>query len=116
MNANGQLIETLTHSQLYQDYERAYTEATGLPVTLRPVETWQLPLHGKRKENPFCAMMAEKSRTCAACLQLQEKLAQSALQEPATTTCAYGLCETAVPVKLGQETIGFLQTGQVLRQ
>ncbi len=114
MNANGQLIETLTHSQLYQDYERAYTEATGLPVSLRPVETWQLPLHGKRKENPFCAMMAEKSRTCAACLQLQEKLARSAMQEPATSTCAYGLCETAVPVKLGQETIGFLQTGQVM--
>jgi AraC-like DNA-binding protein len=116
MNANGQLIETLTHSQLYQDYEHAYTEATGLPVTLRPVETWQLPLHGKRKENPFCALMADKSRTCAACLQLQEKLAQSAMQETATTTCAYGLCETAVPVKLGAQTIGFLQTGQVLRQ
>src|ERR1051325_5788794 len=116
MNANGQLIETLTHSQVYQDYERAYTETTGLPVTLRPVETWQLPLHGKRKENPFCAMMAAQSRTCAACLQLQEKLAQSAMHETATTTCAYGLCETAVPVKLGSQTIGFLQTGQIMRQ
>src|SRR6266542_5172396 len=116
MNANGQLIESLTHSQLYQDYERAYTEATGLPVTLRPVETWQLPLHGKRKENPFCAMMAEKSRTCAACLQMQEKLAQSATNRPCTMTCAYGLCETAVLVKLGAQTIGFLQTGQVMRQ
>ena len=31
-------------------------------------------------------------------------------------TCAYGLCETAVPVKLGTETIGYLQTGQVMRQ
>ena len=115
MNGNGQLIETLTQSEMYQDYERAYTEATGLPVTLRPVETWQLPLHGKRKENPFCAMMADKSRTCAACLQMQEKLAQSALNEPCTMTCAYGLCETAVPVKLGAQTVGFLQTGQVMR-
>jgi AraC-like DNA-binding protein len=116
MNANGHLIETLTHSEVYQDYERAYTEATGLPVSLRPVETWQLPLHGKRKETPFCALMAEKSRTCAACLQMQEKLAQSAMDKPTTMTCAYGLCETAVPVKLGQQTIGFLQTGQVMRQ
>src|SRR5438046_1893666 len=116
MNANGQLIETLTRSQIYQDYERAYSEATGLPVTLRPVETWQLPLHGKRKENPFCAMMAEKSHTCAACLQMQEKLAHSAVNEPCTMTCVYGLCETAVPVKLGSETIGYLQTGQVMRQ
>ena len=101
---------------MVQDYERAYSEATGMPVTLRPVETWQLPLHGKRRENAFCAMMAEKSRTCAACLQTQEKLAQSATDSPCTTTCAYGLCEMAVPVKLGTQTIGFLQTGQVMRQ
>lgn len=116
MNANGTLLETLMNSDLYRNYERAYTEATGLPVTLRPVETWQLPLHGKRRENPFCAMMAEKSRTCAACLQTQEKLAQSARNEPCAVTCAYGLCELAVPVKLGAETIGYLQTGQVMRQ
>src|SRR6266540_1179900 len=116
MNANGQLLETLTHSEIFQNYERAYTEATGMPVALRAVETWQLPLHGKRRENPFCAMMAEKSRTCAACLQMQEKLAQSATNRPCTMTCAYGLCETAVPVKLGAQTIGFLQTGQVMRQ
>ena len=116
MNANGQLLETLARSELYQNYERSYAEATGLPVTLRPVETWQLPLHGKRHENPFCALMAEQSRTCAACLQMQEKLAQSATDGPCTVTCIYGLCETAVPVKLGAQTIGFLQTGQVMRQ
>jgi AraC-like DNA-binding protein len=116
MNANEQLLETLAHSEMYQNYERAYTDATGLPVTLRPVETWQLPLHGRRAENSFCAMMSEKSRTCAACLQMQEKLAQSAAEGPCTMTCSYGLCEVAVPVKLGTHTIGFLQTGQVLRQ
>jgi YesN/AraC family two-component response regulator len=31
-------------------------------------------------------------------------------------TCAYGLSETAVPVRLGNETVGFLQTGQVMPQ
>ncbi len=116
MNANGHLLETLIGSEIFRNYESAYTEATEMPVTLRPVETWQLPLHGKRRENPFCAIMAEKSRTCAACLQMQERLAQSAMEDPCTMTCAYGLCETAVPVKLGAETIGFLQTGQVMRQ
>ena len=116
MNANGQLLEALTRSEIFQTYERAYTEATGMPVTLRPVETWQLPLHGKRRENPFCAIMAQTSRTCAACLQMQEKLAQSAADGPCTMTCAYGLRETAVPVKLGSQTIGFLQTGQVMCQ
>jgi len=116
MNANGLLIGNLTRSEIYKNYERAYTETTGLPVTLRPVVTWQLPFHGRRKENGWCALMAENSHTCAACLQVQEKLAQGAQQGPATVTCAYGLCETVVPVTLGAETIGFLQTGQLMRQ
>lgn len=116
MNANGQLLEALARSGTFQHYERAYAEMTGLPLMLRPVETWQLPFHGKRKENAFCALMAGNSHTCAACLQLQAKLTQAATNEPATRTCIYGLCETAVPVKLGSQTIGFLQTGQVMRQ
>ena len=116
MRANGKLIETLARSEMFQNYERAYAEATGMPMTLRPVETWQLPFRGRRNENAFCALMAEKSHTCAACLQLQGKLAQDAMNEPATRTCAYGLCETAVPVKLGPQTIAYLQTGQVMRE
>lgn len=116
MNAHGQLLETLTHSEIFRDYQRAYSEATGMPVTMRPVVTWRLPLHGQRRENPFCAMIAEQSRSCAACLQMQEKLVQAAREGACTMNCAYGLCETAVPVKLGPQTIGFLQTGQVMRQ
>ena len=115
MNVNGQLVETLNASETFQNYERAYTEATGMPLTLRPAESWQLPFHDKRKENIFCAVMA-RNRACTACLRLQEKLTQDAMNQPATRTCAYGLCETAVPVKFGSRTIGFLQTGQVMRQ
>lgn len=115
MNANTHLLDTLTHSDLFQTYEHAYTEAMGMPVALRPVETWRLPFHGKRKETDWCSLMAQKSHTCAACLQLQEKLTQCAADGPGTATCAYGLCEAAVPVRLGSQTIGFLQTGQVMR-
>jgi AraC-like DNA-binding protein/ligand-binding sensor protein len=114
MNPDDNLIETLVNSQMYQDYERAYSETTGMPVTLRSPVTWQLALHGKRKENPFCALVASKSRACAACLQMQEKLCQKAALTSATMNCSYGLCETAVPVRMGNETIAFLQTGQVM--
>ena len=116
MNNNDNLIEALANSQMYHDYARAYNEATGLPVTLRSAANWQLPFHGKRKENPFCAVVASKSRTCAGCLQMQERLCQKAAQEPATMACRYGLYEAAVPVRLGNETVGYLQTGQVMRQ
>ncbi len=116
MNSNHNLIEALTNSKVYQDYERAFSEATGMPVALRPVESWQLPHHGRRKENPFCAMIAQKSSACAACLQVQQQLVEGATHEPRTVTCLNGLSDTAVPVRLGDQLIGFLQTGQVFRK
>ncbi len=116
MNNENNLAQALAHSKIYQDYERAFSETTGLPVALRPVECWQLPHHGGRKENPFCALMATKSRACAACLQVQQKLSETATHEPQTVTCQLGLSDTAVPVRLGEKVIGYLQTGQVFRK
>jgi AraC-like DNA-binding protein/ligand-binding sensor protein len=110
------LIEALCNSKLFHDYEKAFTEATGLPVALRPVESWQLPHHGQRNESPFCALVSETSRACASCLQVQEKLAEAASHEPHTVGCPAGMCDTAVPVRLGDRLIGFLQTGQVFRK
>jgi AraC-like DNA-binding protein len=110
------VIEKLTGSKTYQDYERAFSEATGLPVSLRPVESWQLPHHGRRKENRFCSFMAQKSRSCAACLQTQQQLAEKAQQQAQSVTCVHGLCDTAVPVRLGDKPVGFLQTGQIFRK
>jgi AraC-like DNA-binding protein len=115
-NAGRSLIEALSSSKVFQDYERAFTEATGLPVALRAVESWQLPHHGHRNESPFCAMVLETSRACASCLQVQEKLAAGAVNEPCTVSCPAGLCDTAVPVRLGDRLVGFLQTGQVFRK
>ena len=110
------MLEALISSKLYQEYERAFTEATGLPVALRPVESWQLPHHGKPNEGPFCALMAERSRACGSCLEVQEKLIQAATDGPATGVCPAGLSDTVVPVRLGERLIGFLQTGQVFRK
>src|SRR5215470_15072732 len=56
--ADRGLIETLTQSSVYKRYEQAFNEATGLPLALRPVESWQLPFHGKAHESPFCALMS----------------------------------------------------------
>jgi AraC-like DNA-binding protein len=115
-NGNRALVEALVASKIYQEYERAFSDTTGLPVALRPVESWQLPHHGKRNESPFCHLMAQKSRACGTCLQVQESLAEKATEEPQTMVCPIGMCDTAVPVRLGDRLIGFLQTGQVFRK
>jgi AraC-like DNA-binding protein/ligand-binding sensor protein len=115
-NGDRGLLEALLSSKLFLDYEKAFTEATGLPVALRAVETWQLPHHKQKNEGPFCALMAERSRACGSCLEVQEKLTQAATAGPATTVCPVGLSDTVVPVRLGDRLIGFLQTGQVFRK
>ena len=116
MFANKNFVDILSQSKIYQDYERAFTDATGMPVSLRPVESWQLPHRGKKSENPFCALMAQRSGTCAACLRMQEQLSQTAKDEAQTLTCFSGMSDTAIPVRLGENLIGFLQTGQVFRR
>ena len=116
MQSENNLVEALRSSKIFQDYARAFTDATGLPVALRPVESWQLPHHNGRGENPFCGAMAAKSRACAACLQVQQKLAETCQHEAGSTTCQVGLCDTAVPVKLGDKLVAFLHTGQIFRR
>jgi AraC-like DNA-binding protein len=115
-NANKQLIDALLRSRLFVDYESIFTKATGLPLTLRPLEYWQLAHHGKKKENPFCAMLAEHPATLGVCLQAHVNMIRDTGDRPHTVTCPFGLTETAVPVKLGEKTIGYLRIGQVLRR
>jgi AraC-like DNA-binding protein/ligand-binding sensor protein len=112
---NRELIDTLRRSKLFRSYEQVFSEATGLPLALRPVDYWQLEHQGKKNENPFCALLAERPATLAVCLQAHEQMIRHTGDLPHTVTCPFGLTETAVPIKLGEKSIGYLRIGQVLR-
>src|SRR5436190_5443196 len=114
-DSNKQLIDTLRRSKMFRRYEQVFSEATGLPLTLRPVDYWQLEHDGKKHQNRFCAMLAERPATLAACLQAHQDIVDHTGSIPHTVTCAFGLTETAVPLKLGPKTIGYLRIGSVLR-
>lgn len=113
MPKTAEIVQQLSRSQIFRDYEKAFNDATHLPLALRPHELWQHALHGKKHENPFCALMAKSSRSCAACLQVQHELIDCHSGESNSVTCFAGLCDTAVPVNVGSKIVGFLQTGQV---
>jgi AraC-like DNA-binding protein/ligand-binding sensor protein len=112
---NRELIDTLRRSKLFRSYEQVFSEATGLPLSLRPVDYWQLEHQGKKHQNPFCAMLAERPATLAVCLQAHQDIIDHTGLIPHTVTCPFGLTETAVPVRLGAAIIGYLRIGQVLR-
>ena len=44
MNRPAQILERIASSEIYKDYERAFSEATRLPMTFRPVEVWRFAL------------------------------------------------------------------------
>jgi AraC-like DNA-binding protein/ligand-binding sensor protein len=108
------LVERLNRSKIYRDYERAFRDTTGLPLNLRSIEAFDLPHHEDPNENPFCALMAQSNQSCAACLQMQKKIEDQASLEPKTLRCFAGLCDSAVPVRVGENLIAFLNTGQIL--
>ena len=113
VNRLSGMVQKLANSETFKEYERAFGDATGLPLALRPQEVWNLSMAGKPRENRFCGLMAKCSLACGVCLQMQERIGDQAAAGPATVTCFAGLSDTAVPVRAGEGIIGYLQTGQV---
>jgi AraC-like DNA-binding protein/ligand-binding sensor protein len=107
------VVARLRGSQIFRDYQQAFQTATGLPLVLRAAGSFQEPMHGSKKVGSFCALMAAKSKTCSACLRLQQRAENEAVAAAATLECFAGLSESLVPIRLGDETIAYLQTGQV---
>ena len=75
IKGDRELLQALVNSRIFAEYKRAFSGATGLPVALQPVESFRLPDHGKGNENPFCALLAQKNRSCGECLNVQVQAA-----------------------------------------
>ena len=114
VSSDRHLISHLQQSTIFREYQAAFETTTQLPLILRQAGGFQAPMQGSKMMNPFCALMASSSKSCAACLQLQQKVEDSSNSEPTTLECFAGLSETAIPVRVGEKVLGFLQTGQVL--
>jgi AraC-like DNA-binding protein/ligand-binding sensor protein len=113
---NLELLRAIVTSKTFTEFQRAFTGATGLPVALRPVQSFQLSFQELSNQGPFCALMARENRTCGACLQSQSRAREAAVENVHTRVCYAGLCETVVPLRLGNRLIGFLWTGQVFER
>jgi AraC-like DNA-binding protein len=104
----------LRESKIFKDYQEAFETATGLPLQLHAVGEAAISLKDRPRSNAFCSLMATKNQSCAACFALQKRLEEEPGMEPRSLHCFAGLCESAVPVRVGDKVIAFLQTGQIL--
>lgn len=110
---DADILQRFGRSHLFSEFKNAFGASTGLPLSLRPFEYSQLAHRNQPYENRFCAMIAQTNRGCLALLEAQQRAVSAAQDGSATIRCFANLCHTAVPVKLGERTIGFLLTGQV---
>lgn len=111
---DDEVVAGLRKAELFRDYQEAFQTATGLPLVLRAAGAFAAPLAGAKKFNPFCAQMAAQSRTCAACIEVQQRAEAGSLTETKTIECFAGLNDSLVPIRLGDTVVAYLQTGQVL--
>lgn len=108
------VVQHLERSDVFQEYKDAFETTTGLPLALRAAGTFNSPLHGSKRVNPFCQLMASRNKTCSNCLLVQQQAEEQAREEAKTFECFAGLSEAAVPVRVGDQMLGHLQTGQIL--
>lgn len=99
---------------MFRDYQAAFEKATGLPLSLHAPAAAVEETTARPAGSAFCALMARTNRSCEACFALQKRLEEEAKLEPKTLKCFAGLCETAIPVRVGERVIAFLQTGRIL--
>ena len=108
------LIENLKSSHFYQVCQNAFREATDLPLVVTPLNHSSLPpFHASPHHNSFCRLMNLSHGACEKCAMAQQQLHDQAQKQTYTLTCFAGLVETAVPLRQGNQIIGFLQTGQI---
>lgn len=108
------VFKALQDSKLYRDYQEAFQTATGLPLALHAARLQSFEKDAGQKNHAFCQIMAGSNQSCAECYAMQKRLEEETQLAPKTLHCFAGLCETAVPVRVGENVIAFLQTGQIL--
>lgn len=106
--------ETLTQSAIFKKYEDAFFELTNLPLHYIPFGSDEFIDGMSHHDNKLCQHFLVDTKVCNTCAMMHERLRELSADEVHTATCFAGLTESVVPVKLGEEVIGYLQTGQVL--
>ena len=113
-SSNQEVIQHLSRSQIFKDYERAFSEAMGLPLNIRAHGSWSPSHHGKKDQDSFASILARFNKARSACLKAQTDASRDAESTTRTVTWFAGLSESAVPVYAGDHILGFLETGEAV--
>ncbi len=111
------LIEKVRATDLYKTYQNAFRQATGLPLRLVLFDEEWCINQQLDNQSGFCELLNLCESACQACRDVNDRLTKLATSSgPTSCTCYAGLTATAVPIRMGATTLGFLKTGQVFHK
>src|SRR5207245_3966666 len=113
-SSDQEVMVHLSRSQNFTNYERAFSEATGLPLNILGHDSWSPAHQGKEDRDSLASILARFNKARAACLRAQTDASQRPDSTTRTVTWFAGLSESAVPVYVGDHILGFLETGEVM--
>jgi hypothetical protein len=112
--SDQEVMRHLSRSQIFKDYEQAFSKAMGLPLNIRGHDSWSPSHHGKGDRGSLASILARFNKARAACLRAQTDASRDPDSTTRTVTWFAGLSESAVPVYVGDHILGFLETGEVM--
>src|SRR5881396_1209515 len=113
-SSDQEVMVHLSRSQIFKDYERSFSEATGLPLNTRGHDSWSPAHHGKEDRDSLASILARFNKARAACLRAQTDASREPNSTRRTVTWFAGLSESAVPVYVGDHILGFRGIGEVM--
>jgi AraC-like DNA-binding protein/ligand-binding sensor protein len=113
-SSDQEVMRYLSRSQIFKDYEGAFSKAMGLPLNIRGHDSWSPSHHGKDDRGSFASILARFNKARSACLKAQSDASREPDSTTRTVTWFAGLSESAVPVYIGDHILGFLETGEVM--
>jgi AraC-like DNA-binding protein/ligand-binding sensor protein len=110
----ARIFRRLADSALFKTYQQAFVQATGLPLSIIPVNKED---HCQDLEegtvNAFCHALNGGNSACRECQMVDRCFRVEGGDRAKTVTCFANLRETAVPIRSGDRTLAILRTGQV---
>src|SRR5258708_4929818 len=70
-SSDQEVMRHLSGSQIFKDYERAFSEAMGLPLNIRGHDSWSPAHHGKAGHDSLASILARFNKARAAGLRPQ---------------------------------------------
>jgi len=106
------IYERIANSGVFRQFESAFESATGMPLTIRPVDSERKVPAMAKKSTEFCRILNQANR-CPDCSKATHCLLHNHEPRPRSVTCFAGLSGAAVPVMAGQIPVAYISTGKV---